>query len=55
MSVYITKKTDSRELEALIIEAWSSGERFMIQREDGVSAAIVPMEDLEVLEQMDNA
>lgn len=53
MAIYVTKKTDSKELEGLIIEAWSSGERFVIQRTDGVSAAIVPVEDLKVLEQID--
>lgn len=53
MEIYVTKKTDSKDLEKCLIEAWSSGERFVIQRLDGVSAAIVPMEDLKVLEQID--
>lgn len=58
MSIYITKKTDSKELgkdlENLIIQACYSGERFIIEREDGISAAIVPTEDLKILEQIDN-
>lgn len=53
MTIYITKKTDSKELENLIIEAWASGERFIVQREDGISAAIVSSEDLKLLEEMD--
>lgn len=53
MTIYITRKMESKDLESLIIEAWASGERYVIQREDGVSAAIVSTEDLKVLEQVD--
>ena len=54
MAIYITQKMDSKEeLENLIIEAWASGKRFVLEREDGVSAAIVPSEDLKILEEMD--
>ena len=54
MAIYITKKMESKDLEKLIIEAWASGERFVVQREDGVSAAIVSSEDLKILEEMDD-
>ena len=43
-----------QELEALIFEAWYSGERFAIKNKNGFLAAIVPMEDLAVLEKIDN-
>jgi len=52
MVVYITKKTDVQELERLILEAAYAGERFLIQRDDGVEVAIVPSEDLALLEKI---
>ena len=52
MVVYVTKKTDVQELERVILQAAYAGERFLIQRGDGVSVAIVPSEDLELLEEI---
>lgn len=43
-----------QKLETLIFEAWYSGERFAIKDKNGFLAAIVPMEDLAVLEKIDN-
>ena len=42
------------QLEKLVLEAWYSGERFVIKNENGFLAAIVPMEDLAVLEKVDS-
>lgn len=42
-----------QELETLVLEAWYSGERFAIKNKNGFLAAIVPIEDLAVLEEMD--
>lgn len=53
MAINITKKVDSKELERIILEASYSGERFLVQRADGVSIGIVPLEDLKVLEEVD--
>jgi hypothetical protein len=53
MTTYITKKMDSKELERVLLEVSYSGERYLIQRTDGVSFAIVPSEDLQVLEEVD--
>lgn len=52
MVVYITKKADVQDLERVILEAAYAGERFLIQRDDGVKVAIVPSEDLELLEEV---
>ena len=40
-----------KQLQMLVGEAFYSGERFMLQGEGGAIAAIVPIEDLEILEQ----
>jgi len=41
------------QLEQLVLEAWYAGERFAIKNKHGFLAAIVPMEDLAVLEEID--
>ena len=38
------------EIEKLLLEACYSGERFILRRKDGTEVALVPMEDLQVLE-----
>ncbi len=43
-----------QKLEKLVLEAWYSGERFAIKSKNGFLAAIVPMEDLAVLEEIDS-
>jgi hypothetical protein len=52
-SVYITKKTNMDELVKIMLEASFSGERFLVQMENGASFGIVPNEDLNVLEEID--
>jgi len=52
-SVYITKKTNTEELIKVMLEASFSGERFLVQMENGASFGIVPNEDLNVLEEVD--
>lgn len=53
MAIYVIKKTDLQGLEKLLLEASYSGERYIIQREDGSSVGIVPMEDVNTLEKME--
>ena len=53
MTICITEKVDSKELERMLLEAHYSGERYLVQRPDGVSFGIVPPEDLELLEEVD--
>jgi len=43
-----------KKWEKFVLEAWHSGERFVIKNKNGCLAAIVPMEDLAVLEEMDS-
>jgi hypothetical protein len=49
------KLMDSKKekLEKVLAEAYYSGERFVIKGKEGSLAAIVPMEDLAVLEEID--
>ena len=51
----ISRNVDSKELEKILLEASYSGERYLLQRPDGVSIAIVPIEDLQVLEEVDGS
>ncbi len=53
MTIYVTKKTDLEGLKKMIIEASYSGERFIVQREDGSSIGIVPIEDMDTLEKLE--
>lgn len=56
MAVYITKKIrciNIEELGKMMEEATYSGERFLVQTENGISCAIVSNEDLKVLEEVD--
>ena len=46
---------DNKELEKVLLEVSYSGERYLIQRTDGVSFAIVSSEDLQVLEEIDGS
>lgn len=41
------------QLKQLMTAVDFSGERYVIETKDGLSAAIVPLEDLEVLEQLE--
>lgn len=54
MAIYITQAMNNGEFEKLFLEAAYSGERFFVQREDGVSFAIVPCEDLQILEEVES-
>lgn len=53
MSIQIKKKSDLQELEKMFLAASYSGERFIVQRKDGVSIGIVPLEDIEILESLE--
>ncbi len=44
---------DAEKLKQAVTQACYSGERFIIRGEDGLAAAIVPVEDLEVLGQIE--
>lgn len=55
MAIYVTKKTDLEGLKKMIMEASYSGERFIVQREDGSSIAIVPVEDVDTLEKLEDS
>ena len=44
---------DDSEVQELMVSAWYSGERIVLKGRDGVLAALVPVEDLEVLEEME--
>ncbi len=41
------------QVEDFLKEAYYSGERFILEGRGGVKAALVPLEDLEVLEEID--
>ena len=41
------------KVEKLLREAWYSGERDVLKNTNGEKAAIVPLEDLELLEALD--
>lgn len=55
MTACVTKKADHKELERMLVEASYSGERFILQREDGVSVGIVPVEDVKILEELESS
>ena len=55
MTIYVTKKTDLEGLQKMIMETSYSGERFIVQREDGSSIAIVPVEDVDTLEKIEES
>ena len=42
-----------RPMEELLVAACYNGERFVVRGQDGIAAAIVPLEDLEVLENLE--
>ncbi len=44
---------DAEKLKKAVIQACYSGERFIVKGKDGLAAAIVPVEDLEVLGQIE--
>ncbi|NNM43644.1 MAG: hypothetical protein HKM07_04815 [Chlamydiae bacterium] len=48
-----TIECDDSEVQELMVSAWYSGERIVLKGRDGVLAALVPVEDLEVLEEME--
>ncbi|MCB1075388.1 MAG: hypothetical protein KDK59_07620 [Simkania sp.] len=41
------------EVETFLRKAYFSGERMILRGKEGVSAALVPLEDLEILEEID--
>lgn len=41
------------EVQELIVSACYSGERAVIKEKNGATAALVPIEDLEILEEME--
>ena len=47
------EKRESMQWENLLIKTYYSGERFVVKRKDGLSIALVPTEDLEMLELME--
>lgn len=53
MTVHVMKKADRQQLERMFLEAAYSGERFILQRDDGSSVGIVPVEDMAILEGME--
>lgn len=53
MGFEVKKKIDTEDLEKIFLEASFSGERFVIQRKDGVHIGIVPIEDIEILEKIE--
>jgi hypothetical protein len=53
MTIHVTKKTDLYGLQRLIWEASYSGERIIIQRDDGIAIGIVPLEYINTLEKME--
>jgi hypothetical protein len=53
MTVHITKKLEGPELEHIFLEAAYSGERFLMEGDEGFEVAIVPREDLQVLEELE--
>ena len=51
MSAKVVMETE--ELENVVLESWYSGERFIVRNQSGFLAAIVPLEDLAVLEEIE--
>lgn len=53
MAIYMKKKANSQDLERMFLEASYSGERFVIQQKDGIAVGIVPIEDVQILEELE--
>ena len=53
MGAQVVKTQDAEKLKQWITEACCAGERFIIRGKDGLSAALVPVEDLEILEEIE--
>ncbi len=53
MTVKLVNENDKESLEKFLAEACYSGERFAIKGKDGFLAAIVPIEDLAILEEIE--
>ena len=53
MTIHVNKKTKPLDLEKMFVEASYSGERFVIQREDDIAVGIVPIEDVQTLEEIE--
>lgn len=49
----INEQEAVHQLERLMTAVDYSGERYVIKTREGLSAAIVPLEDLEILEQLE--
>ncbi|MCB1106730.1 MAG: hypothetical protein KDK76_01375 [Chlamydiia bacterium] len=49
----ITEENWEGKVEDFLKEAYFSGERIILKGKEGVEAALVPIEDLEVLEEID--
>ena len=52
---YKLEKNWEGKLEEYLKEAFFSGERIMLEEKERVKAALVPLEDLEVLEEIEDA
>lgn len=53
MERYLSEQVQNDEICRLVREAYFSGERFLIRGEEGSLAALVPVEDLEVIEEIE--
>lgn len=53
MEFQVKKKIEIKDLETIFLEASCSGERFILERKDGIIVGIVPIEDVEVLEKIE--
>ncbi len=53
MEKKIRMPEEKKEWEQLLLAAQFEGERFLVKGKDGVLAAIVPVEDLEVIEELE--
>ena len=54
MKTKVVRGFQKENLEKCLHEAWYAGERFIVKGKEGDLAAIVPMEDLAVLEQIES-
>lgn len=54
MYLHVVVNNNCDQTKKLLIDACYSGDRFVVEGEDGVLAAIVPLEDLEILERIEN-
>jgi|JI102314A2RNA_FD_contig_31_4453345_length_534_multi_1_in_0_out_0_1 hypothetical protein len=48
-----TKENWEGKVEEFLKEVYFSGERIVLEGKEGVKAALVPLEDLEILEEID--